>query len=109
MGLLDMLINQGSPFTAAPNGQTPPTNQLATKQSTLHANGASAGYSLDGTNFSGVNNNYQQYNDGVTNFLPQPSQLDVNGQTPTFPLSDPSYGSVNNSFQYGTYVGHFPG
>jgi hypothetical protein len=108
MGLLDMLTNQGSPYSNG-NGQTPPTNQLATKQSKMHADGASAGYSLDGTDFSGVNNNYQQYNDGVTNFLPQPSGLDVNGQTPTYPLSDPNTPSINNSFQYGTYVGHFPG
>jgi hypothetical protein len=82
MGLLDMLLNQGSPFTAAPNGQTPSINPLATQQSTLHANGASAGYSLDGSDFSNVNNDYQQYNDGAVNFLPQPSQLDLDGQTP---------------------------
>jgi len=77
-----MLLNQGSPFTAAPNGQTPSINPLATQQSTLHANGASAGYSLDGSDFSNVNNDYQQYNDGAVNFLPQPSQLDLDGQTP---------------------------
>jgi hypothetical protein len=109
MGLLTMLLNQGSPFTAAPNGSTPPINPLATQQSQLHADGNLPGYSLDGSDFPTVNSAYQQYNDGTPNFLPQPSQLDVNGQVPTYPLSDPSYGSMNNSFQNGTYVGNFPG
>jgi hypothetical protein len=82
MGLLDMLLTQGSPFTAAPNGQTPSINPLATQQSTLHADGASAGYSLNGSDFSDVNSAYQAYNDGAVNFLPQPSLLDLDGQTP---------------------------
>jgi hypothetical protein len=82
MGLLDMLTNQGTPYSAAPNGQTPPTNQLATQQSTMHADGTLPGWSLDGSDFNTVNNNYQQYNDGAVNFLPQPSQLDLDGQTP---------------------------
>ena len=82
MGLLDMLTNQGSPFTAAPNGSTPSTNPLATQQSPLHADGNQPGYSLNGSDFSGVNSAYQQYNDGAVNFLPQPSLLDLDGQTP---------------------------
>ena len=82
MGLLDMLLTQGSPFTAAPNGQTPSINPLATQQSTLHADGAAAGYSLNGSDFSDVNSAYQSYNDGAINFLPQPSLLDLDGQTP---------------------------
>ncbi len=82
MGLLDMLLTQGSPFTAAPNGQTPSINPLATQQSTLHADGAAPGYSLDGTDFNDVNSAYQAYNDGTVNFLPQPSLLDLDGQTP---------------------------
>lgn len=77
-----MLLTQGSPFTAAPNGQTPSINPLATQQSTLHADGASAGYSLNGSDFSDVNSAYQAYNDGAVNFLPQPSLLDLDGQTP---------------------------
>jgi len=82
MGLLDMLLTQGSPFTAAPNGQTPSINPLATQQLQLHADGASAGYSLNGSDFSSVNTAYQSYNDGTINFLPQPSLLDLDGQTP---------------------------
>ena len=82
MGLLDMLLTQGSPFTAAPNGQTPSINPLATQQSKLHADGGTPGYSLDGSDFSNVNSAYQQYNDGAVNFLPQPSLLDLDGQTP---------------------------
>ena len=82
MGLLDMLLTQGSPFTAAPNGQTPSINPLATQQSTLHADGAAAGYSLNGSDFSDVNSAYQSYNDWAVNFLPQPSLLDLDGQTP---------------------------
>ena len=81
MGLKDMLSNQGSPLSYG-NGQTPPINQLATQQSKMHADGAAAGYSLNGSDFNNVNSAYQQYNDGAVNFLPQPSQLDLDGQTP---------------------------
>lgn len=108
MGLLDMLTTQGTPLSYT-NGATPPTNTLATQQSTLHADGNAAGYSLNGTDFQTVNASYQQYNDSVVNFLPQPSQLDINGQRPSGPLSDPNTPSINNSFQNGTYVGNFPG
>ena len=85
-----MLLTQGSPYTAAPNGQTPSINPLATQQSTLHADGAAPGYSLNGSDFSDVNSAYQQYNDGVVNFLPQPSNLDRNnGFTPSQYLQNP--------------------
>lgn len=77
-----MLQNQGSPYSYG-NGITPTVNQGATQQSKLHADGNMPGYSLDGSDFSAVNNAYQQYNDGTVNFLPQPSQLDLNGQTPS--------------------------
>lgn len=102
MGLLDMLLNQGSPFTAAPNGSTPIINPLATQQSTLHADGAAAGYSLDGSDFSDVNSAYQAYNDGAVNFLPQPSQLDLDGQVP--PIS-----TNPGSTQLLPYTSHLPG
>lgn len=77
-----MLLTQGSLFTAAPNGQTPSINPLATQQSTLHADGAAPGYSLNGSDFSDVNSAYQAYNDGAGNVLPMPSQLDLDGATP---------------------------
>jgi hypothetical protein len=102
MGLLDMLLNQGSPFTAAPNGQTPPTNPLSTQQSHLHANGNQPGYSLDGSDFSSVNSDYQAYNDGAVNFLPMPSLLDLDGQIP--PIS-----TNPGSSQLLPYTSHLPG
>ena len=82
MGLLNQLTINGSTFSYG-NGVTPPTNQGATALSKLYADGAAPGYSIDGSDFSTVNAAYQAYNDGVTNILPQPSQLDLNGLTPT--------------------------
>lgn len=82
MGLLNKLTINGSTFSYG-NGVTPSTNVGATVLSKLHADGTSPGYSLDGSDFSTVNAAYQSYNDGVTNILPQPSQLDLNGATPT--------------------------
>lgn len=81
MGLLDKLTTQGSVYTPY-DGATPSVNPLATQQSKLHADGNQPGYSLNGSDFSDVNSAYQQYNDGVNNILPQPSQLDLNGTTP---------------------------
>lgn len=75
MGLLDKLINGDSNLSAADGGPIA-TNPLATKQSKLHADGSNPGYSLNGANQSAVNNAYQQYNDGATNVLPQPTQLE---------------------------------
>ena len=82
MGLKDMLQIQGSPYSYG-NGTTPIVNQGATQQSKLHADGNMPGYSLDGSDFQIVNNAFQKYNDGTSNILPQPSQLDLNGATPS--------------------------
>ena len=81
MGLLDKLTTQGSILSYG-NGVTPSINPGATQQSKLHADGNQPGYSLNGSDASVVNNAFQQYNDGVTNILPQPSQLDLNGSNP---------------------------
>jgi hypothetical protein len=111
MDLYTTLQQQGSPYSyGGTNGPTPgqPLTQLVTKQSTLHADGASAGYSLDGTDFNDVNNDYQQYNDGIVNFLPQPSELDINGAIPSSPLWDASIYHINNSFINGTYKNSGP-
>ena len=81
MGLLDKLTTAGSPYSYD-NGTTPPTNLLATKLSPLHVDGNQPSYSVNGANFSDVNTAFQQYNDGVNNILPQPSQLDLGGTTP---------------------------
>ena len=80
-GLRDKLIMDGSALSYG-NGQTPNTNPLATQQSKLHADGNQARYSLDGSDFSDVNGAFQAYNDGTTNTLPMPSQLDLGGQRP---------------------------
>ena len=85
-GLLDKLTTDGSVYSYG-NGQTPNTNPGATQQSKLHADGSQAGYSLNGSDFNDVNTAFQSYNDGTTNALPLPSQLDLNGQRPT-PYSD---------------------
>jgi len=76
MGLKDKLLQQGSNLTAF-DGNTPPTNPLATQQSKMHYT-----YSINGIDFSSVNSQYQQYLDGVPNILPSPSNLDLNGATP---------------------------
>jgi hypothetical protein len=108
MGLLNKLTGQGSVYSYG-NGQTPPTNPGATQQSKLHADGNTPGYSIDGSDFGEVNDAYQSYNDGVVNFLPQPSLLDINGITPVGPLSDPNTPSINNSFANGQYLNNLPG
>jgi len=81
MGLLDKLTKMGSIFSAN-NGGPIAINNLATKQSKLHADGSTPGYSINGANASSVNSDYQEYRDGAINSLPQPSQLDLNGLTP---------------------------
>ena len=82
MGLLTQLLNLGSKLSGH-NGATPSTNILATKQSTLHANGTQAGYSLNGSTAPAVRSEYGLYEDGTNNPLPQPSILDLNGVDPT--------------------------
>lgn len=103
MGLLDMLTKgwvknpQGSAYAAMPNGATPPTNPLATKQSNLHydvtKNGM--GYSTVGANQSIVDTQYAQYRDGISNPLPNPSLLEFGD-----PTSNTIYGSVKGKNTY---------
>jgi hypothetical protein len=109
MGLLDKLVNQGGSNLTSHDGATPPTNPLATKQSRMHADpSGQPSYSLNGSNFSVVNNDYQMYEDGDNNFLPPFSQLDVNGITPLTPLKDPGVSSINDSFSKGEYLKNLP-
>lgn len=107
MDLYTQLTTGGSVYSYN-NGQTPPTNAGATKQSKLHADGTLPGYSLDGSDFTDVNKAYQEYNDGINNVLPQPSLLDVNGIVPTGPLQDANTPPINNSFKNGTYKNSGP-
>jgi hypothetical protein len=88
MGLLNMLLNQGSPLSIA-NGATPDINPLATQQSKLHYSNPNGGYSIDGTDASEVITAWNQYVDGVGNTVPQPSQLDLNGEIPGRYLDNP--------------------
>jgi hypothetical protein len=104
MGLLDMLTKgwtknpNGSAYAAMPNGATPPTNPLATKQSRLHATSfasvSTKGYSTTGLD-SGTSIAYAQYNDGVLNPLPSPSQLEFGD-----PTSSTLYGDIKGKNTY---------
>jgi hypothetical protein len=82
MGLLDKLTTVGSSLTAH-NGNNPPINPLSTQQSKLHADGDTPGYSLNGAQLDTVSTQFNAYDDGITNPLPLPSQLDMNGLTPS--------------------------
>jgi hypothetical protein len=77
MGLIDKL-QQGDSNLTPFNGNTPPTNPLATAQSKMHDS-----YSITGQNAGTVNSDYQQYLDGAINILPTPSQLDLGGVNPS--------------------------
>jgi hypothetical protein len=88
MGLLNMLLNQGSPLSIA-NGANPDINPLATQQSKLHYSSPDGGYSITGADASEVINAWNQYVDGYANTIPQPSQLDINGATPPRYLDNP--------------------
>jgi len=94
MGLKDRLTTTGSPFSVA-NGGAVPTNVLATKLSTLHADPTGLpGYSLDGLNASTVSAQAAQYNDGVAGAqLPPPSLLD---NTLTNSPMNPNHQYINN-------------
>lgn len=81
MGLLDKLTTAGSPYSYG-DGTTPITNPGATRSSKLHVDGSEPSYSINGANFTDVNTAFQAYNDGYTNSLPLPSQLDLDGLTP---------------------------
>ena len=76
-----MLTTQGSNFSAH-DGAQPPVNPLATQQSKLHVDGNAPGYSLNGANANLVTTQYNGYDDGISNQIPLPSQLDINGVTP---------------------------
>jgi hypothetical protein len=88
--ILTMLTSQGSNLSKY-NGANPPINPLASKQSEMHADGTGTpGYSLNGSFSSNVNADYNAYDDGTPNFLPQPSLLDLNGARPIdYPTTGP--------------------
>jgi hypothetical protein len=102
MGLLNKLTVSGSNLSYN-DGTTPLTNILATKLSPLHydSKASKAGWSVDGfqsPNFGyPARQNYARYNDGVTNPIPNPTQLDLND-----PNADPNYKPIytpSNSYK----------
>jgi hypothetical protein len=96
MGILSKLTTDGSQLSAY-NGATPSVNQLATKQSLLHADNDQPGYSLNGNNANMVINYYNDYLDGVNNSIPQPSQLDFfNGKEPSKYIDNLPEGGISN-------------
>lgn len=72
MGLLTKLTGNGSVLSPANGGNITP-NPLVSGMS-IHND-----YSITGNGVAAINTAFQQYNDGVTNILPQPSQLDLGG------------------------------
>jgi hypothetical protein len=78
MGLYDKYFDDGSNY-AAYNTAGQPNTILATNQSPMHL------YSVGRNEYwQETNNGYQVYDDGVSNPLRQPSQLDRNnGYTPS--------------------------
>jgi hypothetical protein len=81
MGLLDKLTTDGSNLSIN-DGNTPFTNPLATGTS-IHSDGTpDNSYSLNGSNASTIGNLVSQYEDGITNPLQLPSNLDLQGLTP---------------------------
>lgn len=90
MGLINKLQNGESTLTPY-NGVTPSINQLTTAQSPMHDS-----YSITGQNVGVVNNLYNQYLDGTSNFLPPPSQLDLGGVTPSTTPSGQALPYINN-------------
>jgi hypothetical protein len=88
--ILTMLTSQGSNLSKY-NGTNPPINPLSSKQSEMHADGTGTpGYSLNGNFTTNVTTDYNAYDDGTPNFLPQPSLLDLNGARPIdYPTTGP--------------------
>jgi hypothetical protein len=85
--LLDKLQNDGSSLSYN-NGEDITINPQANMGNpfSVHSNNGdqSDSYSLNGSNFQGAQNVYNEYNDGYVNGLPSsPGFLDLNGYTPS--------------------------
>ena len=106
MGLLTKLTTNGSNLSIN-DGLTPNVNPLTLKTSTLHSNGnPNQSYSLNGSNANIVGNLVSQYQDGITNPLKLPSNLDLQGFTPSqylnnLPESGPLIGDTNIATPFG--------
>lgn len=98
MGILDLYSNfngnQGSSYDYdAVSATTQPSLLGSTKQSKLHSNGSQPGYSLDGSDYNGVNAMNGSYNNEATP-LPPPTILDLNGAQPSPPYTNPETGAT---------------
>ena len=93
MGLLDKLTaGEGSTLSFS-DGNTPFTNPLSTKQSQLHYNSVTdqPGYSVNGDQFSIVNSDFQQYEDGKNTPIPEPTTFDLLDPITADPDNKPKY------------------
>jgi len=106
MGLLTKLTVDGSNLSIN-DGLTPATNPLANGLASIHSNGTTNNsYSLNGSNASAIGNLVSQYQDGITNPLKPPSNLDLSGFTPpkylnNLPESGPLIGDNNIATPFG--------
>jgi hypothetical protein len=97
MGLLTKLTTDGS-ILSINDGITPDPNPLTTPGNSIHSTGiVNNSYSLNGSNVNTISSLVAQYEDGINNPLPQPSNLDLNGITPSQYL--------NNLPEGGTLIG----
>ena len=111
MGLLTKLTTNGSTLSIN-DGQTPAINPLAVGTLngglSIHSDGSPGNsYSLNGSNANIVGNLVSQYQDGITNPLKPPSNLDLNGLLPVGPLNAGTI-PINNSFAGGSYLNNLP-
>ena len=101
MGLLTKLTTDGSNLSIN-DGLTPAINPLAVGTlnggTSIHSDGLPENsYSLNGSNANTIGALVAQYEDGINNPLPLPSNLDLQGITP------PQY--LNNLPEGGTLIG----
>jgi len=97
MGLLTKLTTDGSNLSIN-DGLTPSPNPLTTPGNSIHSTGiVNNSYSLNGSNANTIGALVAQYEDGINNPLPLPSNLDLQGITP------PQY--LNNLPEGGTLTG----
>ena len=111
MGLLTKLTTDGSNLSIN-DGLTPAINPLAVGTlnggTSIHSDGLPENsYSLNGSNANTIGGLVSQYQDGITNPLQLPSNLDLNGLTPTGPLNAGTI-PINNSFAGGAYLNNLP-
>jgi hypothetical protein len=101
MGLLSKLTAEDGSTLSFSDGKDPLINPLAgggfnDKNTSLHYNSydLEPGYSVNGNQFSIVNSNFQQYEDGKNTPLPPPTELDLLDPINVDPNYKPKYTSI---------------